>query len=131
MYSYIIESNNVRIHLNKIIDRVMFDYVLLIFYNAMQRNTDVSPESCSYLGTLIPSCTFLWVSCPIPRQFCGTTTISYMSHEPSTDPTILSFSMLRKCVCCTLKMEVLYPSQATARNYRATQFRNSQSQHTS
>jgi hypothetical protein len=42
---HIVERNNVRIHLNKIINWVVFDDVLLSFYNSIQYNGDVSPGS--------------------------------------------------------------------------------------
>ena len=37
--------NSVRIHVNKIINRVVFECILLIFYNSIQNNGNVSPES--------------------------------------------------------------------------------------
>jgi hypothetical protein len=36
---------NVRIHLNKIINWVVFDYILFIFYNFIEHNEDISPRS--------------------------------------------------------------------------------------
>jgi len=38
-------KNNVRIRLNKTINWVVFDYILLIFYNSTEHSGDVSPES--------------------------------------------------------------------------------------
>ena len=36
--------NSVRIHLNKIINRVVFCCILVIFYNSIQHNRSVPPE---------------------------------------------------------------------------------------
>jgi hypothetical protein len=41
----VVESNNVRIHLNEIINWFVFDDILLVIYNSKQHNGDVSPES--------------------------------------------------------------------------------------
>jgi hypothetical protein len=42
---HVVESNDVRINFNKIINWVVFDYILLKFYNSIQHNGDVSPRS--------------------------------------------------------------------------------------
>jgi hypothetical protein len=49
---------NVWIHLNKIINWIVFHYILLIFYNSVQHNGDVSPEShcCSPTFEVLSVC---------------------------------------------------------------------------
>ena len=42
---YSLNVNNIRVNLKKVINRVVFDCILLIFYNSIQNNGDVSPKS--------------------------------------------------------------------------------------